>query len=380
MVDNSKSALDKTIPARLSKVGVLLPGSESMWSTPSDAPAGALEAVSSYVLSLVVKAGPSDTTPADEYQDAAAERFGQPFAGEERDAWFDKAIDDPQVSGGVGVFPVSALLVSAASKPTVGMQASGRQSLPELMSVKPPFEASIFADATSRSANKTTAEEKSKSARAQSLPPTSPQAAVIRDHQNQSRAETTAIPSHSLDDALQVQTVREFVSERVWKAGAGKAAPAAQYQAAAAEHFGIPLEGAQWDAWFHETVEAEAQRAVSAARLFAKADVTVTGSVKRDELLETLESESVLAASIGVSSASGLGIEEALADLGKEGVGDLVSESDFASAVRRAGVRGDGATDFDICSHSKPTKLALNLKSDVVVIVDTSGYWKFFNP
>ena len=85
------------------------------------------------------------------------------------------------------------------------------------------------------------------------------------------------------------------MAERVWKAGAGNAAAAAQYQAAAAEHFKVPLEGAQWDAWFHKTVEAEAQRAVVASELFGKADVNGTGSVKRGDLLKTLESESALA-------------------------------------------------------------------------------------
>ena len=67
-------------------------GPLSVWSTPSQVPGAVLEAVSSYVSSLVDKAGPNDTTPANEYQDAAAERFGQPFEGEEWDAWFDKAV------------------------------------------------------------------------------------------------------------------------------------------------------------------------------------------------------------------------------------------------------------------------------------------------
>ena len=53
-----------------------------------------LEAVASYVTSLVAKAGPNDTTPANEYQDTASDHFGQPFEGDEWDAWFNEVVAD----------------------------------------------------------------------------------------------------------------------------------------------------------------------------------------------------------------------------------------------------------------------------------------------
>ena len=107
------------VSAKISEVDMLRSGPTSVWRTPSDARNADLEAVSSYVSSLVDKAGPNDTTPANEYQDAAAERFGQPFEGEEWDAWFDKAVEGSLVPTDVvlrSVVPASQVQVPATSK------------------------------------------------------------------------------------------------------------------------------------------------------------------------------------------------------------------------------------------------------------------------
>ena len=132
----------------MSKADVSQLSSAPVWPTPSDTPGAALEAVSSYVSSLVVKAAPNDTTPADEYQDAAADHFGQLFEGAEWDAWFDKVVDNPNVSGvdmptllgSVAVSPTPQ--VPATLTPMAAMQASVRESLPEIMSMTPLLGAS----------------------------------------------------------------------------------------------------------------------------------------------------------------------------------------------------------------------------------------------
>ena len=61
---------------------------KAVWATPSDTPDVDLSAVASFVANLVEQAGPDDTTPANEYQDAAATHFRQPLEGSEWDAWF----------------------------------------------------------------------------------------------------------------------------------------------------------------------------------------------------------------------------------------------------------------------------------------------------
>ena len=133
----------------------------SVWSAPSDAPSAALDEVSSYVSSLVTKAGPADSTPANEYQDAASVKFGQPLEGAEWDTWFDKVVDEP------GLLPVSlaadqasvsgtrpleaARLPTAATQPAVPAASAAAQNS---LASSAPAAKRTRATRTSRSATK----------------------------------------------------------------------------------------------------------------------------------------------------------------------------------------------------------------------------------